>query len=99
MQNAKCKTADRRGRRTTEERGRGGGGVKSKVKRQKPKGRSAGGRRHARREVALEVALLQEPERGPARRLLVGLKRELGRAPLQHPKRMLLQCLARVPVR
>ena len=30
-----------------------------------------------------EVVLLQEPERGPARRLLVGPKRELGRAPLQ----------------
>jgi hypothetical protein len=39
--------------------------------------------------------LLQEQER----LLLVGLKRELGRAPLQHPKRMLLQCLVRVPVR
>jgi len=46
-----------------------------------------------------EVVLLQEPERGPARLLLVGLKREPGRAPLQRPKRMLLQCLVRAPVR
>ena len=46
-----------------------------------------------------KVVLLQEPERGLARLLLVGLKRWLERAPLQHRKRMLLQCLVRAPVR
>jgi hypothetical protein len=59
--------------------------VRSQVKGQKAKAKwqICGRPKVARREVALAVLLVQVPERGLERRLLVGLLRELERALLQ----------------
>jgi hypothetical protein len=45
------------------------------------------------------VLLVQAPERGLVRRLLVGPEQGLGRTPLRHPNRLPLENPERVPVR